>query len=119
MSGREAETIRQRRDRLRGQPQEGQHSAAAGGTQDRLPPARGAVAAEFRVRILEVWMGCPGLVEPRDRRWGWRQERRQLRRPKPRETAFAAVYWNLGSGKRSGRDAKRTSDVQLDRFWVV
>ena len=37
-----AETIRQPRDRLRGQPQERQHSAAAGGTRDRLPPARGA-----------------------------------------------------------------------------
>ncbi len=32
----------QPRDRLKGQPQEGQHSAADfGGTPDRLPPARG------------------------------------------------------------------------------
>ena len=41
----EAQTIRQPRDRLRGQPQERQHSAAGGGTRDRLPPARGAVLA--------------------------------------------------------------------------
>jgi hypothetical protein len=43
--GSEAETVRQPRDRLKGQPQEGQHSAAAGGARDRLPPARGAVFA--------------------------------------------------------------------------
>jgi hypothetical protein len=43
MGGSEAETIHQPRDRLKGQPQEGQHSAAVfGGTRDRLPPARGA-----------------------------------------------------------------------------
>jgi hypothetical protein len=43
MGGSEAETIHQSRERLKGQPQEGQHSAAAfGGTRDRLPPARGA-----------------------------------------------------------------------------
>ena len=28
-----------------GQPQERQHSAAEGGTRDRLPPARGAISA--------------------------------------------------------------------------
>jgi len=33
--------IRGPRDRLRGQPQERQHSAAEGGTRDRLPPASG------------------------------------------------------------------------------
>jgi hypothetical protein len=44
MGGSAAETIRQPRDRLKGQPQERQHSAAVGGTRDRLPPARGAVA---------------------------------------------------------------------------
>jgi hypothetical protein len=38
-AGAEAETIRQPRDRLKGQPQERQHSAAEGGTRDRLPPA--------------------------------------------------------------------------------
>ena len=43
MGGSVAETIRQPRDRLKGQPQERQHSAAAGGTQDRLPPARGSL----------------------------------------------------------------------------
>lgn len=36
----QAQVIRRRRDRLKGQPQECQHSAAAGGTRDRLPPAR-------------------------------------------------------------------------------
>jgi hypothetical protein len=34
-----AETTRGSRDRLKGQLQERQHSAAAGGTRDRLPPA--------------------------------------------------------------------------------
>ena len=38
-----AETIRRPRDRLKGQPQERQHSAAAGGTRNRLPPARGTI----------------------------------------------------------------------------
>jgi len=43
----EAETIHQPGDRLTGQPQEGQHSAASfGGTRDRLPPARGAASRE-------------------------------------------------------------------------
>jgi hypothetical protein len=36
--------IRQPRDRLIGQPQERQESAAAGATRDRLPPARGSTA---------------------------------------------------------------------------
>jgi hypothetical protein len=36
-------SIRQPRDRLTGQPQERQHSAAVGGARDRLPPARGAI----------------------------------------------------------------------------
>jgi hypothetical protein len=35
-----ATATRRRRDRLKGQPQERQHSAAVGGTRDRLPPAR-------------------------------------------------------------------------------
>jgi hypothetical protein len=34
----EAKASRQSRDRLKGQPQERQHSAAEGGTRDRLPP---------------------------------------------------------------------------------
>jgi hypothetical protein len=42
----EAKPIRQPRDRLKGQPQERQHSAAEGGTRDRLPPARGALSRE-------------------------------------------------------------------------
>ncbi len=42
-AGRIAEPIRQPRDRLMGQPQERQHSAALGGTRDRLPSARGAI----------------------------------------------------------------------------
>jgi hypothetical protein len=45
MGGSAAETIRQPRDRLRGQPQEREHSDAAGGTRDRLPPARGSISA--------------------------------------------------------------------------
>jgi hypothetical protein len=44
-AGASAETIRQPRDRIKGQPQERQHSAAAGGTRDRLPPARGSIFA--------------------------------------------------------------------------
>jgi hypothetical protein len=40
MGGSAAETIRQPRERLRGQPQERQHSATAGGTRDRPAPAR-------------------------------------------------------------------------------
>jgi hypothetical protein len=47
MGGSVAEPIRQPRDRLKGQPQERQHSAAAGGTRDRLPPARGSLCARF------------------------------------------------------------------------
>jgi hypothetical protein len=46
IGGSEAETIRPARDRLTAQPQEGQHSAAEGGTRDRLRPAR---AAEFLI----------------------------------------------------------------------
>jgi hypothetical protein len=43
MGGSAAETIHQPRDRLRGHPQEGQHSAAVfGGTRDRVPPASGS-----------------------------------------------------------------------------
>ena len=37
--GQNCETIRQSRDRLTGQPQERQHSAAEGGTRDRVRPA--------------------------------------------------------------------------------
>ena len=44
-AGATAETIRQPQDRSKGHPQERQHSAAAGGTRDRVPPARGAVCA--------------------------------------------------------------------------
>jgi hypothetical protein len=39
----EAQVIRQPRDRLTKQPQERQHSAAAGGTRDRLRPASGSI----------------------------------------------------------------------------
>jgi len=38
--GAPATTTRRRRDRLKGHPQERQHSAANGGTRDRVPPAR-------------------------------------------------------------------------------
>ena len=53
MGGSEAETIRQPRDRLKGQPQERQHSAAEGGTRDRPPPARGSCAFDaYCARLL-------------------------------------------------------------------
>jgi len=48
MSVTEAETIRQPRDRLIGQPQERQHCAAEGGTRDRLPPGEGC-----RIRVMD------------------------------------------------------------------
>jgi hypothetical protein len=38
-----AQAIRQPRDRLRGQPQERQHSDGKAGTRGRLPPARGTL----------------------------------------------------------------------------
>ena len=50
MSRSAAETIRQPRDRLKGQPQERQHSAAVGGTRDRPPPARGTIISCARDR---------------------------------------------------------------------
>jgi hypothetical protein len=54
MGGSAAETIHQPRDRLKRQPQEGQHSAAVGGTRDRLPPARGAASpVRDRSRMAE------------------------------------------------------------------
>src|ERR1700704_4961000 len=46
-----AETTRGSRDRLKGQPQERQHSAAEGGTRDRLPPASDSRATSRRVGI--------------------------------------------------------------------
>jgi hypothetical protein len=46
-----AETTRVSRDRLKGQPQERQHSAAEGGTQDRLPPASDSRATSQRIGI--------------------------------------------------------------------
>src|SRR5882762_11437211 len=51
MGGAPAETPRGSRDRLRGQPQERQHSAAEGGTRDRLPPASDSRAASRLVGI--------------------------------------------------------------------
>jgi hypothetical protein len=47
----EAKASRQSRDRLKGQPQERQHSAAEGGTRDRLPPASDSRATSRRVGI--------------------------------------------------------------------
>src|SRR6202043_4196420 len=46
-----AETTRESRDRLKRQPQERQHSAAEGGTRDRLPPASDSRATWRRVGI--------------------------------------------------------------------
>src|SRR5258706_373829 len=51
-----AETTRGSRDRLKGQPQERQHSAAEGGTRDRLPPASDSRAASRRVGITLAFM---------------------------------------------------------------
>src|SRR5258705_13503976 len=51
MGGAPAETTRGSRDRLKGQPQERQHSAAEGGTRDRLPPASDSRATSRRVGI--------------------------------------------------------------------
>src|SRR6266851_3082434 len=51
MGGAPAETTRASRDRLKGQPQERQHSAANGGTRDRLPPASDSRAASRLVGI--------------------------------------------------------------------
>ncbi len=50
MGGSEAETIRQPRDRLTAHPQEREHSDAAGGTRDRVRPARGTLF------LREGWM---------------------------------------------------------------
>ena len=46
-----AKITRVSRDRLKGQPQERQHSAAEGGTRDRLPPASDSRATSRRVGI--------------------------------------------------------------------
>jgi|SRR5579883_1307917 len=51
-----AETTRGSRDRLRGQPQERQHSAAEGGTRDRLPPASDSRANSHRIGINFAFM---------------------------------------------------------------
>src|ERR1700682_5272892 len=51
MGGAPAETTRGSRARLKGQPQERQHSAAGGGTRDRLPPASDSRAISRRVGI--------------------------------------------------------------------
>jgi hypothetical protein len=51
MGGAPAETTRGSRDRLKGQPQERQHSAAEGGTRDRLPPASDSRATSQRIGI--------------------------------------------------------------------
>ena len=51
MGGAPAETTRGSQDRLKGQPQERQHSAAEGGTRDRLPPASDSRATSRRVGI--------------------------------------------------------------------
>jgi hypothetical protein len=51
MGGAPAETTRGSRDRLKGQPQERQHSAAEAGTRDRLPPASDSRATSRRVGI--------------------------------------------------------------------
>ncbi len=65
--GRAKRTIRQPRDRLKGQPQEREHSDAAGGTRDRLPPARGStVAAAIVTRMGGDAFGGAGRGFSRD-----------------------------------------------------
>jgi len=51
------------RDRLNGQPQEREHSGAAGGTRDRLPPARGTLylAQGMEARRAESRNPAPGI----------------------------------------------------------
>src|SRR5260370_4014579 len=51
MGGAPAQTTRGSRDRLKGQPQERQHSAAEGGTRDRPPPASDSRATSHRIGI--------------------------------------------------------------------
>jgi hypothetical protein len=51
MGGAPAETTRGSRDRSKGQLQERQHSAAEGGTRDRLPPASDSRATLQRIGI--------------------------------------------------------------------
>src|SRR3984957_6061662 len=59
-----AETTRESRDRLKRQPQERQHSAAEGGTRDRLPPASDSratsrlVGINFASVISSQWCAC-------------------------------------------------------------
>jgi hypothetical protein len=65
-AGHNSEPIRQPRDRLTGQPQERQHSAAEGGTRDRLPPARG-VSEPARLhlaplRLFDAIVGGPRVL---------------------------------------------------------
>jgi hypothetical protein len=63
-----ATAIRQSRDRLKGQPQEREHSDAVfGGTGDRVPPARGAVWLAQGMEARRAEIARLGLREP-DRR---------------------------------------------------
>jgi len=79
----EAQTIRQPGDRLRGQPQERQHSAAEGGTRDRLPPARGTVFASG----MEAEWPQPSLR--------FTTARRRRRTPKPpRSFSHRAIIYD-------------------------
>jgi hypothetical protein len=73
-----AQAIRQPRDRLRGQPQERQHSAAEGGTRDRLPPARGSLLVARGIVTRRAGprippSGSAGLGDTRE--CGWNRAR--------------------------------------------
>ena len=82
--------------RYAGAQQERQHSAAAGGTRDRLPPARGSIAASRRVAInfafviSSQWCACRctacaySLSEFFLQRMTWPRKQRRQRRP-PRQ----------------------------------
>ena len=74
MGGAPAETTRGSQDRLKGQPQERQHSAAEGGTRDRLPPASDSratlqgIGINFAFVILSQCCACRARTDRDHRR---------------------------------------------------
>jgi hypothetical protein len=98
-----------RRDRLKGHPQERQHSAAEGGTRDRVPPARstnpfarGIVTERprpaFRLRDLRgsVSAALAARVEP-----GWRSRDAPGKPSSPSFLKMAEVYPGQSNPKSS------------------
>jgi len=94
MGGAPAETTRGSRDRLKGQPQERQHSAVEGGTRDRLPPASDSRATSRLVGINFAFMILSQCCARRFtvcacslsqfflQRTTWPRKRRRQRRPR-------------------------------------